>query len=84
MSSVMFTFGEHTPEHLQDTLGDRIKQIPGVRSVGRISPGAKKPELRRLWYAEVLNSDAASALVAQLREQDGIVSAELPAERGLI
>lgn len=83
MKSVMFTFGEETPEQLQENLSDHIKQLPGVHNVGRVSPQAKKPELRRMWYAEVASSDAASTLVNQLKQQSGVVSAELPAERTL-
>ncbi len=83
MKSVMFTYGEQTPDQMQENLSDHIKQIPGVCNVGRISPQAKKPELRRMWYAEVANSDAASTLVNRLKQQSVIVSAEFPAERTL-
>jgi hypothetical protein len=36
-----------------------------------------------MWYAEVADDAAASALVAHLRDHDDIKSANLPAERGL-
>jgi hypothetical protein len=55
-----------------------------VHNVGRISPDATKPALRRFWYAEVADEAAASELVTRLREHDNVQSAELAAERGLI
>jgi hypothetical protein len=36
-----------------------------------------------MWYAEVADDAAASALVEHLRDHDDIQSANLPAERGL-
>jgi hypothetical protein len=61
---------------------DRILELPGVKNVGRISPDAKKPALRRMWFAEVADQAAASNLVTQLRQNEDIESADLPAERG--
>ncbi|WP_244424864.1 hypothetical protein [Methylobacterium nodulans] len=80
----MFKFGAHTPEKVQDEIRDHIKNLAGVSNVGRISPKATKPALRRLWYAEVTDDAAASKLVTKLREQEGIESAELPSQRSLI
>jgi hypothetical protein len=56
--------------------------LPEVRNVGCISPDAKKPTPRRMWFAEVADQKAASDLVALLRQHDDIESADLPAERG--
>jgi hypothetical protein len=82
MHSVVFTFHEHASEESQDRMRHRILELPGVHNVGRISPDAKKPTLRRLWFAEVADQTAASDLVAQLRQHEDIESADLPAERG--
>jgi hypothetical protein len=84
MKSVVFTFNEHASEENQDRMRHRILELPGVRNVGRISPDATKPALRRLWYAEVADQTAASDLVKRLRQQDDVESADLPAERGLM
>jgi hypothetical protein len=84
MDSVVFTFCEHVSEENQDRMRHPILEIPGVLNVGRISPDATKPALRRLWYAEVADRTAASELVRQLRQHDDIQSADLPAERGSI
>jgi hypothetical protein len=84
MNSVMFTFHEHASEETQDQMRHRILGLPGVRNVGRISPDAARPALRRLWYAEVTDRAAASELVTHLRQHEDIQSADLPAERGLI
>jgi hypothetical protein len=83
MKSVMFTFGENSTEANQDRLQAEISKLPGVRNVGRISPDAKKPALRRMWYAEVDDDATASNLATQLRDHEDIQSAETPAERGL-
>ena len=84
MKSVVFSFHEHASEQSQDRMRDRILELPGVQNVGRISPDATKPGLRRLWYAEVADQTAAADLVAQLRQHDDIHSADLPADRGSI
>jgi cell division protein FtsX len=83
MKSVVFTFHEHASEENQDRLRTEILDLPGVHNVGRISPEAKKPALRRLWYAEVGDEKAASDLVERLRQHQDIRTAELPAERSL-
>ncbi len=80
MKSVGFTFHEEASEENQNRVRERILALPGVHSVGRISPSATKPALRRMWYAEVADESVARELVRQLR-QDGIEAAE-PAERG--
>jgi hypothetical protein len=84
MKSVVFTFGEHASEERQEQFGLQIQQLPGVQNVGRISPDATKPALRRMWYAEVADEMAASNLVTRLRQHDDIQSADPPAERGLV
>jgi hypothetical protein len=84
MLSVVFTFREQVSEGDQDRMQNRILQLPGVRTVGRIHPNARKPALRRMWFAEVADQTAASDLVRQLRQHEEIESADLPAERGLL
>jgi hypothetical protein len=84
MHSVMFTFDEHASEENQNRISNQLLDLPGVYNVGRISPDATKPALRRMWYAEVADETAASDLVTQLRQHDGIKSADLPAPRGLV
>lgn len=83
MKSVVFTFDEKTSDESQDQIHRQVLSLPGVHSVGRISPDARKPALRRLWYAEVADEKTALRLVTQLREHDQIQSADLPAERTL-
>jgi hypothetical protein len=80
MKSILFTFNEGASDETQNHTGDQLLKLPGVQNVGRISPTAKKPELRRLWYAEV-DDVAAPELVTRLRDLDEIQSADLPAER---
>jgi hypothetical protein len=82
MNSVVFTFREQASEESQDLMRHRILEFPGVHNAGRISPDAKKPTLRRMWFAEVADQKAASDLVRLLRQQGDIESADLPAERG--
>jgi tricorn protease-like protein len=82
MNNVVFTFREQVSEQSQDRMRDRILKLPGVNNVGRISPDAKKPALRRMWFAEVADQAAASNLFTQLRQSEDIESADLPAERG--
>jgi hypothetical protein len=84
MKSVVFSFHEHASEQSQDRMRDLVLELPGVHNVGRISPDATKPGLRRLWYAEVADQAAASDLVNRLRAHDDIQSADLPADRGLV
>jgi hypothetical protein len=84
MKSIVFTFDEKVPEANQDRLGDEISKSPGVSNVGRISPEATKPALRRLWYAEVGDDTAASKLLERLRQHDDVRSADIPADRGLV
>jgi hypothetical protein len=84
MNSVMFTFREDVSEENQDRMRDRILELPGVKNVGRISPDAKNPALRRMGFAEVADQTAASSLVKLLRQHEDIESADLPPERGLI
>jgi cell division protein FtsX len=83
MKSVTFTFRDQASDEEQGRVRDQILNLPGVHNVGRISPEAKKPALRRMWYAEVADNAAASTLIAHLRDHDDIQSAHLPAERGL-
>jgi hypothetical protein len=83
MKTVVFAFDEHASEENQGRMRHQILELDGVHSVGRISPDATKPALRRLWYAEVADQKAASDLVSRLRQHDDIESADLPAERGL-
>ena len=84
MKSVTFTFGEHASDENQDQISKQLLALPGVQNVGRISPGATKPVLRRMWYAEVADDTAASDLVARLREHEDIRSADVPAARRLV
>lgn len=84
MKSVLFTFRDQASDEQQDRVRDQILCLPGVDNVARISPEARKPALRRMWYAEVADDAAASTLVAHLRDHDDIQSADLPAERGLV
>jgi len=83
MKSVVFTFGEQASEADQDQTGREIAALPGVHNVGRISPAAKKPTVRRMWFAEVAD-DAAAELVERLRQRDDIKDADLPAPRHLV
>jgi hypothetical protein len=80
MSKVVFRFQEHASEARQEQVQKEILGLPGVRSVTRISPDAKKDSLRRLWYADVADGTA-SNLVTRLRQHDDIQSADLPPER---
>lgn len=81
MTAVVFAFREHASEEDQARLRTQILAAPGVRVVARISPEATKPSLRRLWYADVVDDQAASKLVKRLRERSDIQSADLPAQR---
>ena len=83
MTSVHFIFREHASEESQDRIGDQIRALPGVKSVTRLKPDAKKPMLRRFWYADVADENAASALVQHLRGHGDIESADVPAQRAL-
>lgn len=82
MTSVHFTFKEAVSEQVQDDVGETLRS-EGVERVGRISPDAKRPSLRRMWYAEVAD-DKAAALAAKLSSLGEIELAELPAERKLL
>jgi len=84
MKSVMFTFGENASDEKQEQVKGQLLGVPGVQNVGRLSPEATKPALRRMWYAEVTDETAASALVTKLRQHDDIKSADLPAPRKLV
>jgi hypothetical protein len=84
VKSVVFTFVEHVSEKNQDQMRDQILVCPGVQNVGRISPNATKPALRRLWFAEVIDDAAAADLVTRLRQNADIQSANIPVERGLL
>jgi hypothetical protein len=81
MTAVVFAFRDHASEEDQDHVRTQILAAPGVRVVARISPEATKPSLRRLWYADVVDDEAASQLVKSLRERNDIQSADLPAQR---
>ncbi|TWB66555.1 hypothetical protein [Bradyrhizobium sacchari] len=81
MKSVTFTFRDQASDEAQGRLRDQVLSLPGVRNVARISPEARKPALRRMWYAEVADDAAASTLIAHLRDHDDIQSADVPAER---
>jgi len=83
MSKVVFRFQEHASEAKQQQVQKEILGFPGVRSVARISPDAKKDALRRLWYADV-GDEAGSDLVTRLRQHDDIEAADLPPERGML
>jgi hypothetical protein len=80
MSKVVFRFQEHASEARQEQVQKEILGHPGVRSVARVIPDAKKDSLRRLWYADVTDGTA-SNLVTRLRQHDDIQSADLPPER---
>ena len=82
MTSVLFTFNEAASEQAQDDLGKKLMS-EGVEKVGRINPAAKRPSLRRMWYAEVADEKAA-ALAEKLNGLSEIEIAELPAERNLL
>ena len=84
MANVFFTFRDQASEEHQDQVRKQILELPGVRTVARISPDAKKDALRRLWYADVSDDGAATDLVTQLRQHENIASADLPATRRLV
>ncbi len=83
MFSVMITFAEGIPDQRQARIGLEIRTMPGVLGVGRVSPGAKAPGLRRLWFAEMADERAAAALIERLRSNASVEAAEVPAERHL-
>jgi len=83
VTNVLFVFRENASEEEQERVVGQILSTPGVLTAGRISPTATKPALRRLWYAEVADNSAAEKLIAMLRGNEAIQSAELPAQRGL-
>ncbi|MBV9636080.1 MAG: hypothetical protein JO163_14155 [Methylobacteriaceae bacterium] len=83
MKSIMFSFGDSATEASQDQARAEILGMPGVRNVGRISPEANKPALRRMWYAEV-DDESADAIVRRLRSKSEIQSADFPALRRLV
>jgi|HubBroStandDraft_4_1064222.scaffolds.fasta_scaffold73321_2 cell division protein FtsX len=84
MTNVLFRFQDRSSEESQDQIRKQILELPGVRTVARISPEATKDALRRLWYADVSDDEAANDLLTHLRQNANIVSADLPAERGLL
>ena len=69
MANVVFSFRERASEENQDLVSNQIRELPGVRAVGRILPKATKPVLRRQWFADVIDDKTASDLVKHLREQ---------------
>lgn len=83
MKSVMFAFDKNAPDEIQERTRNEILDLPGVHNVGRISPDARKSELRRFWYAEVADETAASDLLTRLRGHADIQSVDIPAERTL-
>jgi hypothetical protein len=83
MKSVMFSFSDSVNEESQGRALSEIKALPGVRNVGRVSPQAKMPALRRMCFAEV-DDNTADAVIGELREMQGIQSPEQPAPRFLI
>jgi hypothetical protein len=82
--NVVFMFRENTPEETQELVRSQLLRLPGIVSVGRISPDASLPSLRRMWYAEVANDRAAAEVASRLRAHDQIESADIPAERRLL
>ncbi len=83
MASVMFSFDEDTPEEVQNKVGCQVMKLPGVRNVGRISPTSTKSSIRRLWFAEVADEQAAGNILVKLRQNNEIKSADIPAARGV-
>jgi cell division protein FtsX len=84
MKSVSFTFHEQASEQNQDRLRAELLDLPDVHHVGRIKPDATKPALRRMWFAEVVDDEAAASLVQRLRGHDDIQSVNIPSDRGLL
>ena len=83
MKSVMFNYEDAATEESQDDARAAILALPGVVNVGRVSPQARRPSLRRMWFAEV-EDDRADAVVDALRAKAEIRSADLPAPRALV
>jgi cell division protein FtsX len=81
---VQYQFRPQASEEIQDQVRRQILEIPGVKSVARISPNATKDVLSRAWYASVTDDGTASHVVTQLRQHDYIQSADLPPKRGLL
>lgn len=83
MTSVLFTFTEATSERVQNELRQQLLER-GVPIVARLSPNARRPSLRRMWYAEVYGTREAVALTLELKERDEIETAEMPGQRALL
>lgn len=83
MINILFTFSEAASEKSQTDLRSRLMSKQGIEAVGRISPDAKRPFLRRMWYAQVSDNKTAEVLTQELNGLSEIESAEVPPERGL-
>jgi hypothetical protein len=70
MKSVTFIFGENATDENQNQVRSEVLGLPRVRNVGRVSPTATKPALRRMWCAEVDDDAAAANVVKELRQRN--------------
>lgn len=84
MASVFFAFREQTTENSREALVERIRQLPGVETAAPLKPNAERSSLRRLFYAEVTDDEAAHRLVEHLQRESEVETAELPATRMII
>jgi hypothetical protein len=82
MAQVLFSFKLDVPDDRREQILADLRRAAAVTSAAPLKPDARQPSLRRHCYA-VVDDDAASGLVDDLRGRQEIDSADLPPRRGV-
>jgi hypothetical protein len=83
MRSIFFNVRPHVGHEGQQSLLQRLADLPGVDRAVALSPHAKNPVTRRMYYAYVDDDADIERVRQQIAGQPEVESADLPAERGL-
>jgi hypothetical protein len=83
MKVVSFSFKPDVPHQRRGKIIGQIGKWKSVRKAVPLLPGAKHPEVSRMYYAYVDDDADVSELTSRLEEVPEIESASVPAERHL-
>lgn len=83
MRSIVFNVRPEVGEQEQESLLDRLGQLPGVQRAAALNPHSKNSVVRRMGYCYVNDDTDIDAVREQIARLPEVESAALPAERHL-
>ena len=85
MPVISFQFSPSADRRTQERVLGRLKQAPGVKSVGPVDPDSSDADIARMYVAETSDPNSTTSVAEELRKAPGVESGTVAVEprRGL-